>query len=382
MEKALTDLSTLFDEAKATAEFEFIMTLINYRGIGKEDVTNLYEWFDAIEFYKKLYYDLSGKEKTRIGALLYSTFFENSDFYNIIGSLCKEKLGYKGSSYLYYKTKKYDRLLGTGEKIELILELLNDCDKQGIIDFFEENHFKEIRNTFFHSAYSLIDDTYVLQDSEPIVIGRMGQYSFDVSEFFYPKVENVLRFFDEFKRLYNEAFLSYQADKEVFAWFSGPTTATIFGSKEGLKGMEIKNTASFFGVMAHSGIYYDHTYDMWIAKNIRFDFPQKEAVEIEEELDRYEKKNNINRSGAEFQNLLDRIVERKRDDELHRVTALLIKFGQVRDNQMMIEQNEFKKRSLYPGILHYYNQALEIGAKFINVQTLKKRIAELTVGNE
>ncbi|MES2277322.1 MAG: hypothetical protein V4592_14940 [Bacteroidota bacterium] len=382
MKDALNDLSTLFDEAKQRVEFEFVMTLINYRGMGKEDVTNLYEWFDAIEMYKKLYLEFSGKEKTRIGTLLYSTFFENSDFYNIIGSLCKVKLGYKGSSYLYYKTKKYERLLGTGEKIELILELLADCKKEHIIQFFQENHFKEIRNTFFHSAYSLVDDEYILQDSEAIIIDQIGLYSFNVNTFLYPKINNIIVFFDEFKRLYNGAFLSYQEDKEVFALFPGPTTATIFGSVKGIKGVEIKNTASFYGVMAHSGIYYDDNYDMWMAKNIRFDFPQKEAVEIEEELDRYEKKNNINRSDAEFQNLLDRIVERRRDDELHRVTALLIKFGQVRDNQMMIEQNEFKKGSLYPGILHYYNQALEIGAKFINVQTLQKRIAELSVDNE
>jgi len=377
MENTLKELSNLFDEAKAGAEFEFVMTLINYRGIGKEDVTNLYEWFDAIEFYKRLYFEFSGKEKTRMGALLYSTFFENSDFYNIIGSLCKEKLGYKGSSYLYYKTKKMDRLLGTGEKIDLILELLNDCDKQGIIQFFTDNHFKEIRNTFFHSAYSLIEDTYILQDSDPIIIGTAGIFHFEVGDFFYPKVENVIGFFDEFKRLYNAAFMSYQEDKEVLALFPGPTKATIFGSAEGLKGLEIKNTASFFGQMAHSGIYYDPTYKMWMAKNIRFDFPQKEAVEIKEELDRYDKKNNINRSDAEFQNLIDRIVERRRDEELFKATSLLLKFGGARDKQMEKEQNLFKKKSLYPGILHYYNQALEIGAKFIEVSKLKARIKEL-----
>ncbi len=87
MEHALKELTELFDEAKAQAEFEFIMTLINYRGMGSTDVTNLYEWFDAIEFYKRLYASHSGKDKTRMAALLYATFFENSDFYNIIGSL-------------------------------------------------------------------------------------------------------------------------------------------------------------------------------------------------------------------------------------------------------------------------------------------------------
>ena len=108
----------------------------------KELSTNLHEWFDAIEFYKQLYKSLSKKEKIRIGTLLYSTFFENSDFYNIIGSLCKIKLGYKGSSYLFWKTKKYERLLGIIEKQDFLVELLDDAGKQNIISLFYENHFK------------------------------------------------------------------------------------------------------------------------------------------------------------------------------------------------------------------------------------------------
>ena len=173
MQDTITDLTTLFEEAKQSREFEFVQTLINYKGMGaKELSTNLHEWFDAIEFYTGLYHSYSNKEKTRIGTLLYSTFFENSDFYNIIGSLCKIKLGYKGSSYLFWKTKKYERLLGIGVKQDFLLELLEDAGKQNIISFFIDNHFKEIRNSFFHSAYSLSDDQhYILHDSEPIWIG-------------------------------------------------------------------------------------------------------------------------------------------------------------------------------------------------------------------
>lgn len=84
MENVISDLKSLFEEAKQKSEFDFVLTLMNYRGMGTHKLmTNLYEWFDAIEFYKNLYNKHEGKEKTRIGTLLYSTFFENSDFYNI-----------------------------------------------------------------------------------------------------------------------------------------------------------------------------------------------------------------------------------------------------------------------------------------------------------
>jgi hypothetical protein len=111
MDNTINDLKSLFDEARQKSEFDFVLTLINYRGMGTQKLTtNLYEWFDAIEFYKTLFYSHKGKEKTRIGTLIYSAFFENSDFYNIIGSLCRIKLGFKGSSYLFCKTTKYENL--------------------------------------------------------------------------------------------------------------------------------------------------------------------------------------------------------------------------------------------------------------------------------
>ena len=118
MQNTIKELQQLFGEARARSEFDFVLTMLNYQGMASEISPTLHEWFDAIEFYKKLYAEHSDKEKARMALLLYSTFFENSDFYNIIGSLCRIKLGFKGSSYLFWKTKKYERLLGIGEKLD------------------------------------------------------------------------------------------------------------------------------------------------------------------------------------------------------------------------------------------------------------------------
>ena len=49
MEETLSDLTTLFEEAKQKREFEFVQTLVNYTGMGaKELSTNLHEWFEAL----------------------------------------------------------------------------------------------------------------------------------------------------------------------------------------------------------------------------------------------------------------------------------------------------------------------------------------------
>lgn len=378
MKDTINDLTTLFEEAKQNVEFEFVQILINYKSIGAKDLSsNLHEWFEAIEFYKRLYFQFTEKEKTRIGTLLYSTFFENSDFYNILGSLCKVKLGYKGSSYLFWKTKKYERLLGIGEKQDFLLELLDDAGKPNIISFFQDNHFKQIRNTFFHSAYSLGDDEYILHDSESIVINGVGQSYFNISEFLYPKVENVIIFFDAFKKLYLDSFASYQADKEVDALFPNPCKATILGSKDGLKGFKIKNSVQFYGEWHDSGIWFDEKFDMWAGHNIRFDFSNIETIEIRESLSRYESKEDINRSDREFENLVDKILERKNVDEIYRATHLLVKFGDIRLKKMVAETNGFKQRNFPKIILPFYRQAVEVGSKIMDMTQVNKNIETL-----
>jgi len=378
MQETIDEITSIFNEAKESIEFEFIQTLINYTGMGtKELSTNLHEWFGAIEFYKEIYNSKTGKEKTRIGILLYSTFFENSDFYNILGSLCKIKLGYKGSSYLFWKTKKYERLLGIGEKKDFLLELLEDAGKQNIISFFKENHFKEIRNTFFHSAYSLSDEEYILHDSEPVFIDRVGHTNFNINEFLYPKIENVIQFFDSFKKAYLDSFASYKTDKEVDALFPNPCKATILGSDDGLKGFRIKNAVQFYGQLHDSGVWYEEKYDMWAGHNININFANVETIEIQDSLTRYEKKDDIKRSDLEFQNIVDKIVERNNPDEIYRATHLLVKFGDVRLKKMIDEKNGFKQRNFPKIIVPFYKQAVEIGSKIMDMTKVNENIKKL-----
>lgn len=379
MKEVIKDLETLFHEAKDSSEFDYVMTLLNYRGMGTHKLTtNLYEWFEAIEFYKSLYLKLKGKEKTRIGVLIYSTFFENSDFYNIIGSLCNVKLGLKPSAYLYWKTNKYERLLGIGEKQEALLELLHDAEKNHIIDFFKENHFKEIRNTFFHSAYALSEENYILHDSKPILIENLGVSLVNVEEFLYPKIEKVLVFFESFNSLYLGAFSSYTEDKEVVGYFPNKSKITILGAADGLKGFRIKNAVQFYGEWHDSGIWYNEENDMYQGRNIRFNMPNVETVEIDEQLTRYEGKDNIHHSDVEFHNLVEEISIRKEPGEIFRATNLLLKFGALRQQKMDNEENFFKKRSFPKYIIPFYRKAIQIGNGLFDPEPIQGEINRLT----
>ncbi|MBP9792619.1 MAG: hypothetical protein KBC56_01320 [Flavobacterium sp.] len=376
MQEIKNELVQLFENAKAKNEFEFVQVLMNYKGMGSlRSMSNLYEWFDALDFYNSLYEKHTGSEKYRIGCLIYSTFFESSDFYNIIGSLCRIQMGFRSSSYLFFKTKKYERLLGTGEKIGMISELLEDSQNHEILKFFNENHFKEIRNTFFHSAYTIIDDSYQLFDSEPIVIGGIGKRYFDINEFLLPKISNILEFFHQFKECFFNHFASYKENKVVNGNFPNPVVATILGSADGLKGFKMEKTVQFFGEWHDSGIFYDENMKMWTGMNIRFNFPQKETIEIDETLQRYENKPDI-KNQNEFWNLTDKIIERNNQNELLRILNLLAKYGNVRYENWYNEENGLKKEGLKKYIKPFYEKALELKLP-IDFTSIRDRMKEI-----
>lgn len=380
MKDTILELESLFTEAKAKNEFEFILTLINFKGMDTKYDT-LYEWFDAIEMYKRLYYQFTDKEKTRMACLLYSTFFENSDFYNILGSLCNVSLGYHSSAYFFWKTKKQDRLLSTGEKINLVSEILDDCNKKNILNFFNEEHHAVIRNTFFHAAYNLQGDAYSIHDSEPIRINGVGRYYFDVKEFLYPTVDRVIEFFDAFKKLFLDSFASYTTDKTIKGHFPNLRDIEVKGNDEGLQGFIVKNTAQFYGKWTDTWILYSKEYDMWQAMNIMFNPHDKEGVEIGERLTRYEGKPKINISDVEFNNLGEKIIERDLDAEMRRLVELYVKFGDLKYDEWTTEQNLFRKASLPKYVLPYYQKA-DLINKHLNPKQMRNRIKELTESME
>lgn len=376
MINALNDLETLFAEAKAANEFEFVMTLLNYKSMGAPEIqANLHEWFEAMNEYIDEYNQATGKTKTRKAALLYSTFFENSDFYNIIGNLCRALLGMRATSYLFWKTKKYERLLGIGEKQDFLIELLIDVGKIHIIDFFEQNHYPEIRNSYFHSAYSLDNDNYILHDGN-ITINNVSQGSFNINTFFYPLVNNIMLFFLAFRDLYLNHFSSYKQDKPIGNTPLG-NNGIIIGTPRGLGGMRFSKTVQFFGEWHDSGFWRDERFGIFSGHNINFNFPSLEKIEIDEQLARYEKKADISTKDVAFFNLIDKVIERNEPNEIKRAFELLMKTGDTKYTAMQAEPNVFRKKTLPKGMLLFYNKALDILNGKGDTKDLIRRINEL-----
>jgi hypothetical protein len=116
---------------------------------------------------------------------------------------------------------------------------------------------------------------------------------------------------------------------------------------------------------------------MWAGHNIRINFANVETIEIQDSLSRYEKKDDITRSDWEFQNVVDKVIERKMPNEIYRAAHLLVKFGDVRLKKMVAEQNGFKQRNFPKIILPFYRQAVEVGSQIMDMTQVKKNIETL-----
>lgn len=349
----LNTISDLFNQAKAKDEFNFICTLINYKGMGSKYFTsNLLEWFQAIDYYETLYSEENNlQNKVRIGLLIYSTFFESTDLYNIVGNLCRNILGFKGSSYLYWKHKNADRWLGTAEKVSLINGILVDVKADKISTFFIDNHIKQLRNSFFHSSYAIEDDMYYLKDSDTVFIDGIGKSEFSISEFILPKVDNVIDFFKSFKDAYKFHYESYTADKIIEGFFPDKTNITVLGSHYGLRGF------------VADGSYIKLDDDFWTAMNIRFDKPSEERRFIIDEIKRLIDKHSIKTNDGSLQYLYEVVTERNVEDEMTSLSIVFRRFGDMKYNEADAETNHFKQIDLQKRALSFYQKMLNLDYK-------------------
>ena len=336
----------LFQRAYEKDEFNFICTLINYKGMGDiSSSSNLYEWFKSIEHYESIYIsEAEPHKKVRIGLLIYSIFFESSDFYNILGSLARNVLGYRGSSYLYWKHDNSERWLGTGEKVSLVVEVLSDADSKGIVDFFENTHFKNIRNTFFHSSYSLDGDFYHFLDADPLKFDGIATYKLSIDEFLIPRINLVLEFFRSFKDSYFHFFTSYTSNKVIIGSFPEPSEVLILGSPNGLIGFSTQ------------GSYVKVENGFSSAMNIRFEHTSETRRFIADEIKRFITKDTIRTNDGSLQHLFEVISERNLTDEKKALADIYQRFGDIKYPDIGKEENHFKQRDLIKRVFSFYEK--------------------------
>lgn len=341
----MKELERLFEESKEKNELEFARALINYRGPGSRLFnSSLFEWMDAIENYERWYraegYSLH--EKARFSLLVYSTFFEATDLYLILGNLSRIAGGLPVTPHLYWIHHRKSRWVGVNEKISVIEELLIDSGFEEVQRFFKDNHFEQIRHAFFHSTYAFDDDQYVLNDVETLYIDHLGHHTLSLKEFIFPRVETILKFFHCFKNLLFSHRNSYPENKIV-------GSVEILGSELGLAGykddvgniLKLKN-------------------DIWTDVNGHLELSANVDRHVANELDRFLKKEKLSADDGCVHHLYDVIIERKNHVEREKLGGIYAKLGDMLLLKSSNELNHFKMMKLREITRKYYERMNEL----------------------
>jgi hypothetical protein len=156
----LNILDVLFRRAKETCEFEFILTLLRFRGIedpGWDTYENTQRVFRCISKLSKRYSDC--ETKRHIYLWLYGHIIEASEPYEILANLINVIAGkrYSAENFPHKVRGKYTIPQSPAEKIDALNQMVGAARIEGFKLPIEEFYDRDLRNAIFHSDYSLIN---------------------------------------------------------------------------------------------------------------------------------------------------------------------------------------------------------------------------------
>ena len=156
--KYLNNLDPLFEKAKETCEFEFILTLLRVRGLqdpGWDPYENTLEVFRCIYKIKNKVRDFNTIR--HIYLLLYGHIIEASEPYEILANLINVVSGGRFiiDNFPDKSRGRYKIPQSPSEKIDKLKEAANRINLGQTIFPLEDIFDRELRNAIFHSDYSL-----------------------------------------------------------------------------------------------------------------------------------------------------------------------------------------------------------------------------------
>jgi hypothetical protein len=237
----INDLEGLFTIAQQKDEFEFIMLLLGYNGSMGDPraLSHLYESEKLFkEFSKQLSPNADDFIGVRTGLFLYCHFFEMNELYRFIGNLFHIS---KGDRYQIglFDNRGNDEILYPLDKIAKLKELAGECGMTALSELLDSLYYNRLRNSFFHSDYSIVDDDYLFMTDKPVIVEGKKQYSLSVKNFILPLTHSVINIAIKFFELINQFKKSYTSNKVIQGRFPNWQAVIILGNHStGLIGFE------------------------------------------------------------------------------------------------------------------------------------------------
>ncbi len=213
--KFLNSFDPIFEKARDKSEFDFILTLLNIKGIQPVNLDPFETTQDIVktilDFRNKL---RDSRAQIHVSLLLYGLIIEASLPYELIFNLINIIGGnrYQFNNFPDKETKKGFRPLTPGEKIDKIEEKAKNLRLEKHIEPLKEILNREIRNAVFHSDYCYFKDQ--------IVIPRSSR-SYNIDEI-KSLINKTLAYYETIDNLRKSYKLSYTKPKtiDVPSWFS------------------------------------------------------------------------------------------------------------------------------------------------------------------
>jgi hypothetical protein len=353
------ELKRLFQTAQTIDEFEFINVLIGYNGMGDQRVlTHLYESRAFIDDIKSLIQNSSNKHtKTRLGLLLYCHIFEMNELYNILGNLLRVSMG-QGWKYIPDLYNRYNQTeLSPTEKINRLKNLAEQCKFDELISEIEKLYNNRIRNAFFHSSYSLIEDDFCIVKGEGINIGKTTSNIGNIDGYLLPKINATIDFIDNLFSIIDDSKLQYTGNKIIQGRFPDPQPIVILGDPEkGLIGFH----CLLGGAMIKVGNFYGQENFVY-AMNLLIHHDTEEIAELKQQLLPYEDKQTP--VGSEFDKVVEDVLKTN-DPDLIRSLAVIYYNWANNTVQAAKDKSGKEKEFLLKTALDRYDLSLQTDSSF------------------
>lgn len=199
-------INPLFEEAKKISEFEFIFSLLGFRGLqgpGWDTFENTIQIFDSISPLK------IKDEFSRINLHLwvYGHIIEASEPYELYANFLRIIDGkrYTNNNFPDKDRGKYKAPQFPIEKIETLNKLASNYDLQNCLIPLNEIFDKDLRNSIFHSDYSIYKGC--LRIRKPLK-GFSRTETYDL-------INKSMAYFQALKFLFEKSISDYKEPKDV-----------------------------------------------------------------------------------------------------------------------------------------------------------------------
>lgn len=167
----LNFLDPLFEKARKTSEWDFVLTLLRFRGIQDAGWDAYENSLEAVEAVMDMEKRLRGDVKLNIFLWLYGHIVEASEPYETTANLlniCLDE-AYRAYNFPKIKTLKGYRPQSPSEKINYLEKLAKKANMTNVINPMKEVYDSDLRNAVYHSDYAVYKGEVRLSNPDKII---------------------------------------------------------------------------------------------------------------------------------------------------------------------------------------------------------------------